>query len=603
LANVLLHALNAGLVFVLLRQMTGARWRSLAVAALFAVHPLRVESVAWVSERKDVLSGFFGLLALIAYARYAQGGMQNAECRMQKSAADNAPHAPRFRLHVSRFTLHASYLLSLFLFALGLLSKPMLVTLPFVMLLLDYWPLGRITDCGMRSADSPLTPHASRFTFHVSRRSLLPLLVEKIPFFALAALVSAVTFVVQRRGGSLAMGESLPLGARGSNALISYCRHFGKLFWPADLVVFYPHPGLWPLGQVLLAGGVILGVSVLLFVRRQRYLFLLVGWLWFCGMLVPVIGLVQTGGQAMADRHTYLPSLGVLILAIWGACELTRGWRYQGLALSVAGGVAIVLCLELTSRQIGYWQDGETLFRHALAVTENNHVAHKGLGSALGKKGHLNAAILEFQEAIRLKPDNPDAYNSLGAAFGQKGQLDEAIRQFQEAARLKPHYADALDNLGAALVTKGQTDEAIRQFQEAIRCNPDHAEAHYNLGVALGMKGQTDEAIRQYQEASRLNPNNADAQYNLGLALAIKGQTDEAIRRFKAALKAQPNYPEAHNHLGLALGKKGLTDQAIGQFQEALRLKPGYAGARMNLDAALATGAHSPLPPGATSNP
>ena len=337
LTNVLLHALNAGLVFALLQLMTGATWRSLLVAALFALHPLRVESVAWVSERKDVLSGFFGLLALIAYARYAQG--QKAECRKQN--ADIAADTQATQWSTSSLSPSLFYLLSLFFFALGLMSKPMLVTWPFVMLLLDYWPLGRMQNAECRMQNAAATRHATRITQHATRSTLarlLPLLVEKIPFFVLVALASVVTFVVQKRGGAVAAGESLPLGARVGNALISYGRYLGKLFWPADLAVFYPHPGQWPLGKVLLAGGLILGISVLVWVQRRRYPYLLMGWLWFFGTLVPVIGLVQVGDQAMADRYTYLPSLGVLILAVWGACELTRGWRYQVMALSVAGG-------------------------------------------------------------------------------------------------------------------------------------------------------------------------------------------------------------------------------------------------------------------------
>jgi Flp pilus assembly protein TadD len=513
LTNVLLHALNAGLVFALLQQMTGARWRSLLVAALFALHPLRVESVVWVAERKDVLSGFFGLLALVFYARYAQGRGRKSEDRRPKAEGNPKPEArspkpeavgpwsvvsgPSALRSVTEDGWSLSplpssifYLLSLFFFALGLMSKATLVTWPFVMLLLDYWPLGRMqnAECRMRNAKATDTQHATRNTFHVSRHALLSLLVEKIPFFALAVAASVVTFVVQQRGGSLAAGEHVPLGARSGNALISYCRHLGKLFWPTELAVFYPHPGQWPLGQVLLAGGVILGLSVLVWVSRRRAPYLLVGWLWFVGMLVPMIGLVQTGGQAMADRHTYLPSLGLLILTVWGAGELTRRWRHQALGLSAAGGAAIVLCLGLTRQQIGYWRDSEALFRQALAVTENNDVARNGLGIALGKKGQLDEAIRQFQEAIRLKPDHADAYNSLGAALGKKGQMDEATREFQEALRLNPAHAEAHNNLGAALYQKGQTDEAIRQFQEALRLRPEYAGARRNLDAVLATR-------------------------------------------------------------------------------------------------------------------
>jgi Flp pilus assembly protein TadD len=426
---------------------------------------------------------------------------------------------------------------------------------------------------------------------------------EKIPFFALAVAASVVTFVVQQRTGALAAVESLSLGARSGNAVVSYCRYLGKLFWPTELAVVYPHPGQWPLGKVLLAGGVLLGLSVLVWVQRRRAPYLLMGWLWYCGTLVPVSQLIQTGAHAMADRYAYLPSLGMLILAVWGAYELTRHWRHPGLALLVAGGAVLVLCLVLTRQQIGYWRDSEALFRHALAVTENNHLAHNNLGAALVAKGQMDEAIRQYQEALRLKPRYTNARCNLAAALVNKGQIDEALSQYQEAIRLKPGFADAHYSLGIALVTKGQIDEAIRQYQEAIRLKPDYAEAHNNLGIALGRKGQMDEAIRQFQEATRFKPDNAEAHYNLGLALGRKGQTDEAIRHFEAALKARPDYPEAHNCLGTVFYQQGRSGEAIRQFQEALRLKPDYADARNNLDAAFATQAHSSPPPGAATNP
>jgi tetratricopeptide (TPR) repeat protein len=438
----------------------------------------------------------------------------------------------------------------------------MLVTWPFVMLLLDYWPLRRNAECGIRSA----VPGAAG----VGQGRTLPwtkLVWEKAPFFALAVLGSIVTFVVQRGVGALAGDESLPLGARFGNALISYCRYLGKMFWPADLAIVYPHPGFWPLGRVLLAGGLILALSVLVWVRRRdRYL--LVGWLWYCGTLVPVSQVIQTGSHAMADRYTYLPSLGVLILTVWGAHELILRWRYRVLALSVASGAATVLCLALTWQQIDYWKDSETLFRHALAVTENNWLAHNGLGADLSRNGDVDEAIRQFQEAIRLKPGFAVAHFNLGSAFEGKGQMDEAIRQYQEALRLKPDYAEAHNNLGAALDEQGQMDEAIRQYQEALRLNPDYAVAHNNLGVALGKQGHIDEAIRQFQEVIRLKPDHA----------------------------------EAHNNLGTALYQLGHTDEAINEFQEALRLKPDYADARRNLSSVLATGTHASPPPGAATN-
>jgi tetratricopeptide (TPR) repeat protein len=579
LTNVLLHALNAVLVFALLQQMTGATWRSLLVAASFAVHPLRVESVAWVAERKDVLSGFFGLLALWAYVCYVESRTQKAGRRNRKLT---------IHPHVSRFTFHAArlYALSLFFFALGLMSKPMLVTWPFVMLLLDYWPLRRFE---LPTINSPLS-------------TILRLVTEKIPFFVLAVAASVVTFMVQKHAGAVEAVENLPLGARSGNALISYCRYLGKLFWPTDLAVYYPHPGQWPPGKVLLAGGLVLGLSVLLFVMRRRAPFLLMGWLWFVGTLVPAIGLVQVGSHAMADRYTYIPSLGVLILASWGAYELTRRWHYGVMALSVAGSAAIVLCLALTRQQLGHWQDSGTLFRHALAVTENNQIAHKAFGDALDEQGQTEEAIRQYQEALRLKPGYADAHNNLANALLKQGRIDEAIRQFQEALRLKPDHANAHNNLGDALLKKGQIDEAIRQYQEVIRLKPDSADAHNDLGDALLKKGQIDEAIRQFQEAIRLKPDYVDAHNNLGVALGMKGQIDEAMRQFQETIRLKADHAEAHNNLGIALGKKGQTDEAIHQYQEALRLKPDYADARRNLDAVLATKAHASPPPGAATN-
>ena len=568
------------------------------MAALFAVHPLRVESVAWVAERKDVLSGCLGLLALMAYARYVEGRRQKAEGRRQKPEG-------RGPWSLSHPRSSFFYVLSLLLFALGLMSKPMLVTLPFVMLLLDYWPLGRKAECRMQNAEVGSRKAGAGAAGIVQGRSWpwMKLVWEKVPFFALAAAVSVATFVVQKHGGSVKAAGDLPPGARSGNALIWYWRHLGKLFWPTDLAVFYPHPGHWPLAKVLLAGGLMLGLSVLLFVRRRRCPYLLMGWLWFVGMLVPMIGLVQTGGQAMADRHSYLPSLGVLVLTIWGAYELTRRWRYGVIGLSVAGAAAIVLCMVLTREQLGHWKDSEALFRHALEVTENNYLAHMNLGVALDQKGQVDEAIRHYQEAIRLKPNYADAHYNLGNALGRKGQIDEAIRQYGEVIRLQPNDADAHNTLGTALNRQGRNDEAIRQFQEAIRLKPDYADAHNSLGIALGRKGQMDEAIRQFQQAIRVKPHFAQAHYNLGIACGKKGQIDEAIRQYQQAIRLQPDYADAHNNLGAALCRQGRNDEAIHQFQEALRLKPDDADARKNLDAVLATETAAPPQPGAAPKP
>jgi protein O-mannosyl-transferase len=620
LANVILHAVNTGLVFLLLRRVTGALWRSALVAALFGWHPLHVESVAWVAERKDVLSGLFGLLALMAYARYAEGRRERISrqfdalcgaesqvgpltpvlspsegerenCQQPKPEAGGLGSVAGGRWFLLNLPPAGFYLLSLFLLGLGLMSKPMLVTWPCLMLLLDYWPLGRMqnAECRMQKLEASDTHYAPRNTSRVSRTTLQPLLMEKIPFFVVAALASVVTFVVQRRGGILLSAETPPLGARVGNALISYGRYLGKLFWTADLAVFYPHPGYWPLGKVLLAGALLLCISVLVWAERRRYPYLLVGWLWYCGTLVPVSQIVQTANMAMADRWTYLPSLGVLVLVVWGGRELTRGWRYQAQALSVAGSAVVVVCLALTRQQIDYWKDSETLFRHALKVTEYNWFVHNHLGAAFYKKGQTDEAIRQYREALRLNPDFAQAHNNLGMALSSIGHLDEAIRQYREALRLKADYAEAHNNLGIVFYLQSRTDEAIREFKEAIGLKPDLAEAHYNLGAALDQKGQMDEASREYQETVRLQPDYANAHYHLGVALGQKGQAGEAIRHYQEAIRLQPDYADAHRSLGIVFYQQSRIDEAIREFEEVVHLRPDHADAHNNLGMALSS--------------
>ncbi|MGO8835915.1 MAG: tetratricopeptide repeat protein [Limisphaerales bacterium] len=537
LINVLLHAANTVLVFLVFQRMTRATWRSLMLAALFGWHPLRVESVAWVTERKDVLSSFFGLLTLLCYAKAVTGDKWPAFAALRRGkqvTGKQTEAAPAFIL--SRVKCHVSlyYWLAVFFFALGLMSKAMLVTIPCVLLLLDYWPLQRVTGDKWKVS------------------GMLRLVREKIPFFILATAASVVTFVVQKQGGAVLAVESLPLGVRVETALISYCRYLGKMFWPTDLAVFYPHPRHWPLEEAILAGVFLCGISVLLFVKRGRYPFLLMGWLWFVGTLVPVIQLVQSGQQAMADRFTYIPSLGVLILVVWGAHELTRRWRHQAVALALAGSVAMVLCLAVTRQQLGYWQDSETLFRHTLEVTENNYIAHKTLGDALLDKGQMDEAIGQYEEAIRIRPNYDEAHNNLGSALARKHQIDGAISQYQEAIRIRPDFVSAHYNLGVALSAKGQIDEAAGQFQEAIRLKPNYADAHNSLGIAFARKHQMDEAMSQFQEAIRLKPDGAEAHYNLGNAFFIKGQTAEAISQYQEAIRLKPDYANAQKNLNLA---------------------------------------------------
>ena len=604
LSNVLLHALNTALVFLLLYEMTGrgrgkesglvtsapaktvgndvrssglvtsapavtglcpeasapqtgALWRSVLVAALFAAHPLHVESVAWVAERKDMLSTCFGLLALLAYTQYAQKKSLNSQLS----------------------TLN--YCLALLFFALGLMSKAMLVTWPFVLFLLDFWPLGRFTIYDLRFANF------RSFLSHVTRHTSL--FLEKIPFFVLAAAAGVVTYWVQQKGGAVITVEDYPLGDRIGNAAISYCRYLGKLFWPTDMAVFYPHATQWPLTQVLPAGMFLCGVTALFVWGWKRYPFLLMGWLWFVGTLVPVIGLVQVGKQAIADRYTYIPSLGIFVLAVWGAYELTRGRRYQRIILTLAAAAVVVPCLALTRLQLGHWRDSETLFRHTLEATQDNYMAQNNLGITLLNQGRAGEAIGHFEEAIRLKPNYAEQYGNLGLALLKTGQTNEALDQFQTAIRVKPDDADAHYDLAGALLNNGQTDEAISEYQETIRLKPDYAGACINLGLAFARNNQMDEAINQYQEALRLKPDDADAHYDLGIAFDKKNRFDEAARQFKEALRLKPDDADTHIALGVVLLDGGRIEEAISQYHEALRLKPDDAAAHNKLGIALAT--------------
>jgi len=571
LVSVLWHTANTVLVFLWLRRLTGAFWRSALVAALFGWHPAHVESVAWVAERKDVLCTFFGLLALWFYTRYVEAeakqkwGKQKAETGGESGEAGNAeirnpPSSHRTGPWGTSAGSRKYYWLAWGCFALGLLSKPMLVTWPLVLLLLDYWPLGR---------------------FQPGR--VWPLVREKLPFFALVAVSSVVTFLVQRHSGAVVTMSRMPPGMRGANALVSYCRYLGKLFWPEHLAIFYPHPGYWPGAWVLLAAVLLAGLTALFFLQRRRHPFLLMGWLWYVGTLVPVIGLVQVGEQAMADRYTYIPSLGVLILVVWGAEELTRSWRQQRLAAAVAAAAVLGLCLGLTRQQLGYWRDGETLYRHALDITENNFLAYSNLGSTLFDQARNKEAVGQFERALLIRPNAALMHNDLGSAFLGDGRTNAAIRQFQAALRYDTNYAPALYNLGMVLLAQGQTNAAVRQMEEAARREPDFAKPHYTMGSIFYSEGETNQAIREFQTALRLEPAYAEVRHDLGLIYSKADRTDEAVREFEAALRCKPDYPEARYNLGNALARQGRMKEAVGQLQAAVRLKPDYAEAHNNL--------------------
>ncbi|HTA30472.1 MAG TPA: tetratricopeptide repeat protein, partial [Candidatus Cybelea sp.] len=465
LTSLLLHSANVVLLFLLLRAMTGATWRGFAVAALFGVHPSRVESVAWVAERKDVLSTLFWLLTVLAYHEYCIASKtRNSKSKIWYGAA-------------------------LVYFGLGLMSKPMLVTLPLVLLLLDYWPLKRSeifpaeSSGGLPRRDKP------------GGTACWPRLVlEKWPFFLLAAVSAVITFVVQRGAGAMKGVSALPVSWRIENAIISYCRYLGKLFDPVDLSVFYPRQAEWPVGSLALAGAVLVGVTVAVVLMRRERPYLAVGWFWYVGALLPVIGLVQVGEQAMADRYLYVPAIGIFVMAAWAVHDFVRKWRYREAVCCAAGFMVLLTCVGMTRRQVSYWENSRTLFEHAGAVTEENYVADWHLGDYFAHHGTAEQAADMYRKAIVLAPGCIQAYNSLGILLLGQGRVDEAIGQFQEAIRRDPRYTRAHGNLGVALCQKGLTDRGIAEFEEAIRLDPAYADAHYNLGTVLEAAGHVDEA-------------------------------------------------------------------------------------------------------------
>jgi Flp pilus assembly protein TadD len=529
--NLLFHLANTVLVFLLLRRLTAANWRSALVAALFALHPLHVESVAWISERKDVLSTFFGLLTLLFYAGYAQrvtsdgwpafAALRRGEQVTGIEETTPAPGSLRVTCHASLF-----YGLALLFFALGLMSKPMLVTLPLVMLLLDWWPLGRVSSVECR----------------VSRARHL--VVEKIPFFILSMISCVVTFIVQQKGGAVVTLMKISLAGRIENAFVSYARYLGKTFWPVNLAVLYPHPIHWDAGLVVFSLTLVIGLSVAAVWLGRRFPFAFTGWFWFVGTLVPVIGLVQVGIQSLADRYTYVSLIGVFTILVWGlgaVCACRRVPRPLIILLSMT---VLVACAFRTRDQLRHWQNDETLFRHALAVTKNNYLAYNNLGTWLSKNGQIAEAMDCFHKSLQINPDDSDVLYNLGNTFAKLGNWDEAINNYKRALQIIPNQPDILDNLGFAFAAKKQFADAIACFEAALKLNPDSADAHNNLATVLFIQKRLDEAIRHFREALRITPENPQIYSNLGDALVKQGQTAEAMRCYQEALRLKPGDPQ-----------------------------------------------------------
>jgi len=551
LTSLLFHLANTLLLFLWLQRTTGALGPSFLVAALFALHPLHVQSVAWVAERKDVLSTFFWLLTMWAYVWYVE--------------------SPGLR----------RYLSILVCFILGLMAKPMLVTLPFVLLLLDYWPLGRLPLKGPAVAAASPKPGPGV--------TLKRLVWEKSPLLVVSALSTVVTFYAQKEGGAILTLQTLPIPNRLANALVAYVSYLGQMFWPARLAVLYPLPGHnLPIWLAPAAGLALAALTFLALRQARRHPYLPVGWLWYLGTLLPVIGLVQVGKQAMADRYTYVPLIGLFIMIAYGMADLAARWRAPRFLLPVGAGVVLSALMICTWVQVGYWRDSISLYEHTLKVTGSNPIIQSNLGFALAAQGQMDQAIAHYAEALRLQPDLAETHNILGVALAAQGKMDQAMAQYAEALRLKPDLAEAHNNLGLALAAQGQMDQAMTQYAEALRLKPDLAEAHNNLGLALAAQGQMDQAMAQYAEALRLNPDLAKAHNSLGLALAAQGKMDQAVAHYNEALRLKPDYAGAHSNLGLALEAQGQLDQAVAHYTEALRLNPDLAETQNNLGVALA---------------
>jgi len=447
LTNVGIHSLSSLILLLLLFRVTGSLWQSSFVAAMFALHPLHVESVAWVAERKDVISTLFLFITLFLYSEYVVK---------------------------RKLTL---YILTLFSFVLGLMSKPMLVTLPIILLLMDYWPLGRYQH---EKQERGLHQHSVRVVAFIK---------EKIPFFICSLLSGIITTYAQGKGGAIGM---IPFQQRIENALIAYLKYIFKALWPIDLAVLYPLSPSFPLWQVISSLLVLLLVSAAAIWFGRRYPYLAVGWFWFLITLIPVIGLIQVGVQSMADRYTYIPLIGIFIITAWGVSDLTRSLQYREVIISVIAGAIIISSAVLTHKQVGYWRDSVSLYQHAIQVTTGNYVMHGNLGDILHKNGNLDAAIQEYQKALSIRPDYIIARKNLGLAFLDKGNFDLALQEYQEAIQINPYDIDVLGNIGHALYKVGHLDSAIQVLEEVLRINPNHVQALNTLGMAVFDKSVQD---------------------------------------------------------------------------------------------------------------
>jgi len=536
LVSILFHAANTALLFYALYLMTGRQWPSALVAALFAIHPLHVESVAWIAERKDVLSAFFWLLSLIAYVRYV------------------------------RKPLLAAYAAVLISFALGLMAKPMVVTLPCVLLLLDFWPLRRF------SLDGPNL---------LSR--VAPYVVEKLPLFALAAGSAIITIYVQGQGGAVTSIESLPLSVRAANACLAYGAYLKLTLVPAGLAAYYPHPAEAINVAAAMAAGIGLIIATMVVIAlRNRAPYLLTGWLWFIGVLVPVIGIVQVGNQAYADRYTYIPHMGLFIAVAWSFAAIAERRYFRPVVVAVSA-ILVVTYSGVTNHVIGFWADSETLFVRAIAVTEDNFLAHNNLGNAYMAQGRVDEAIDQFETAIEVQPNYADAYYNLARAYEQRQRIDEAVQAYETALSLKPDDADTLINYAMIMADRGALHNAADMLQRAIALAPSASNAYLNLGVVYSKLGEPNDALAAYIAGLDHAPRNARLHNNLANLLARYGegeQLDKALRHFDQAISLEPDYLDARFNRIVLLDSMGRTEEARQALDQLRRSSPDYAPAQ-----------------------
>jgi tetratricopeptide (TPR) repeat protein len=562
--NLLYHIANALLLFLVLRQMTGALWRSAMVAGLFALHPMHVESVAWVAERKDVLSMLLWLLTMWAYAKYARGtATPNPKSREGPRPKSNRRLPPATPTETPAPTRRAGiyYALALTFFAIGLLCKPMLVTLPFVLLLLDYWPLDR---------------------WH---RPFVRLLLEKAPFLVLSGVDSWITFSIQLHGGAMQAVNTFSLAARIGNAVVSYGLYLGKMICPIDLAALYLRLDAWAIWQVGLAAVFLLGVTAVAVWQARRRPFLLTGWLWYLGTLVPVIGLVQVGMQSMADRYTYAPFIGIFIALVWWAAQ----WPIPHRVMAIGAAAVLFACSCLTERQTRYWQNSETLFQRMLAVNGRNYMAHFNLGNVYSRQKRPDDAEAQYRAALVEQPHYAEAENNLAGLLLDEKRYDEALLLYSNTVQSNPSFtsefnlANALADAASARQDAALFSQAGEMYRQALSLNPDSAEAHHDFGLALAAQNKTTEALAEYELAVRSDPDLEAAQFDLAEALSHADKPADAAAHYGAAERLNPNRAETHSGLGLCHAMQGDMAGAVAELQEAVRLKPGNAGAWGNL--------------------